>query len=268
MESVLDLASRNFSKARLLGALALSGNLPEPLVYADVGALWGVDNTLVQTLRTQKRLRIIGFEPNRAECERLRTAHPDDLYLPFGVGHQDGEYPFHLTAFNACSSFLVPDLEALKGYPHQALFKVASIQPLPMRRFDSLIEKGVIPDPDFVKMDCQGFELHVLRGFGRHLAKVLGVRLETHLRPLYKGQALFGDIYEYMRSQGFILRDLRSAYPFLYELVELEAFFSQDPLTAGDRFQALKIWELLHAIPPGQTFSSTAGRLDWKELPL
>ncbi|WP_272941132.1 FkbM family methyltransferase [Chthoniobacter flavus] len=70
-----------------------------------------------------------------------------------------------------------------------------------------------------MKIDAQGFEYNVLRGFGAKLQNVLGIRLETQLRSLYKGQALFRDIYEYLKSNGFILRDVRITYPFEYEVV-------------------------------------------------
>jgi FkbM family methyltransferase len=269
MDTALTIALRNASKARTLGGLALASNLPAPLVYADVGALWGIDNPVIQELRARKRLRVVGFEPDAAECERLRAANPDDVYLPFGVGDVDGQRPFYVTAFGACSSFLEPDPAALRGAPHEGLFRVASISAIPQRRMDSLIAQGQIPAPEMAKIDVQGFELQVLQGFGSRLDGVVGVRLETQLRPLYKGQALFMDIYAYMASRGFILRDLRLAPPFVYEVVELEAYFSRDPRMIGERYRALKLWEVIHDIPPGQTFSINPDhRIDWVEMPL
>jgi len=139
---------------------------------------------------------------------------------------------------------------------------------LPMRRFDSLIAEGAVPQPDYLKMDVQGFELNVLKGCGDRLQSILGVRLETQLRPMYRRQALFGDIYEFMRQQGFLLRDLRVTYPVAYEVVEIEAYFSRDPRSIGNKLAAFRIWELLHDMPPGRNVAGRSGRIEWISLPL
>jgi FkbM family methyltransferase len=264
MELALDIAARNHFKARIAAVLALAPRLPGPLVYADVGVLWGVDNPVLQFLRDNRYVRVIGFELDPGECERLQAAQPNDLYLPFGVGDVDGTRSFYMTAFSACSSFLEPDLDSFRGAPHVDLFRVVRTAELPMRRFDSVIREGTIPSIDFLKIDSQGFELNVLQGFGAELDKLLGVRLETQFRPMYKNQGLFHDIYDYLSARGFILRDLRLTYPTVFEVVELEAYFSRDPQTIGDRVVALKLWDLLHDIPPGRTVALRPdGRIDW-----
>ena len=268
METSLELAARSSTKARTVAVLAMTSGLTTPLIYVDVGALWGVDNPIIEVMRNNQRLRVVGFEPDRDECDRLRAANPNDIYLPVGVGDVDGSRPFYVTAFNACASFLEPDLDVFGDLPHRELFQVTSISAHPMRRMDSLIAEGALPQPDFMKIDAQGFELNVLKGLGDRIRDLLGIRLETQLRPIYKGQALFPEIYEWMRERGFILRDLRMTYPFQYEVVELEAYFSLDPKDAGSRFSALKIWELAHDIPPGRTITLRAGQIDWVSLPV
>ncbi|EDY17960.1 methyltransferase FkbM family [Chthoniobacter flavus Ellin428] len=270
METVLDLASRNHLKARIQAVLALSEQLTAPLIYADVGALWGVDSPLLKMLRDQQRMKIIGFEIDPAECERLKAISPNDTYLAFGVGDVDAMRPFYVTAFAANSSFLEPDLDALAGLPHRDIFRVVSTGTAPMRRFDTLIATGTVPVPTFLKIDAQGFEYNVLRGFGAELQNVLGIRLETQLRSLYKGQALFHDIYELLKSNGFMLRDVRITYPFEYEVVELEVFFSRDPrhVAGGNSSRPLRIWELIHDIPSGRTIGLENGRVNWLTLPI
>jgi hypothetical protein len=136
---------------------------------------------------------------------------------------------------------------------------------MPMRRIDSLIAEGALPQPDFLKIDAQGFELNVLKGCGANLRDVVGIRLETQLRPLYKDQATFFEIYAFLRGYGFILRDIRLTYPIGYEIVEIEAFFSQNPPQAG-RHEVIRIWELLHDIPPGRTVEVRDGRVHFSTL--
>jgi len=270
METALDIASRNLLKARTQAVLALSEQLTAPIVYADVGVLWGIDGPLLKMLRDQQRMRIIGFDLNAEECERLKATNPYDMYFAFGVGDVDAMRPFYVTAFAANSSFLEPDLDALTGLRHRDIFRVVNAGAAQMHRFDTLIAAGTVPAPHFLKIDAQGFEYHVLRGFGTELQNVLGIRLETQLRGLYKGQVLFHDIYEFLRSNGFILRDVRIAYPFAYEIVELEVFFSRDPkhLTGSEALRPLRIWELIHDIPPGRTIGLENGQVNWLTLPV
>jgi FkbM family methyltransferase len=253
MDTVLEIASKNSEKARAIGLFALASTRPTPLTYVDVGAAWGIDNMLVRMLCQMKHMRVIGFEPDPQEFAALRQAFPDDLYLPCGAGDQDAARRFHVTAVPANSSFLEPDPSVFPMPLRRAQFAVVSTPDIPMRRFDSLIAEGVIPVPDFVKIDAQGFEYNILQGFGKELEKVLGFRMEVQLRPMYKGQALFPDILNFMRSRGFILRDLRPLYPEVYEVLELEIYFSREPSAVQERFRELKIWELLHDIPPGRT---------------
>jgi FkbM family methyltransferase len=184
METALELATRNADKARMIAIWLLTNDLASPLVYADVGALWGTDNSFIKHLSLQNRLRTIGFEPDEPECAKLRQNRPNDIYLPIGIGDEDRLRQFYITAFIANSSFLEPDLAAFCGAPHADTFKVVKTIDVEMRRFDSLIAEGAIPQPDFLKIDSQGFELNILDGCGDRLRDVIGIRLETQLRPL------------------------------------------------------------------------------------
>jgi len=269
MDTVLDIHTRNVEKTRIIGALALASNLTAPLTYLDVGASWGVDNALVRRLCQSKKMRVVGFEPDPQEYAKLRAACPEDLYFECGLGDEDIERKFYNCASSANSSFLEPDLEAFSVPFRREQFHVVSTPQMAMRRVDSLIREGKMPAPDFVKIDAQGFEFNVLKGFGQELGRALGFRIETQLRPMYKGQAMFPEIYNLMRSRGFILRDIRPMWPDLYEVVEVEVYFSQDPRSVGDRFQTLKLWELMHDIPQGRTVIELAdGKRAWYTIPM
>lgn len=267
MQSSLDLASRNSMRPKVLAATTLASMMPGPLYYCDIGALGGIDNPVIDMLRNQHVIRVIGCEPNEEECQRLRIAHPNDIYLPFIISDEDGERDLYVTRFKACSSCLKPDTEYLATMSYAPLFQIASVSRMPAKRFDSLISSGTVPTPDFVKLDVQGYELAVLKGFGRHLDHVLGVRLETHVRQMYKQQPLFHEILDFMVSRGFLLRDCRLTFPHDYEAVEFEAYFSRHPQRVGQRSVALKLWEVIHDIPPGRSVSTTErGEILWHDL--
>ncbi len=225
METALELAARMAQKARMLAVWSLTNNLPQPLIYCDIGALWGVDNEYVTQLNQLGRLRVVGFEPDQSECDRLMRANPGNIYLPFGIGDVDQARTFYVTAFNACASFLEPDLSAFPGLPHAGMYRVVRTLDLTVRRLDSLIREQAVPQPDFLKIDAQGFESAILQGCGAALDSIVGLRFETQLRPIYKGRATFFALYELLRARDFILRDLRVTHSVAYKVVELEAFF-------------------------------------------
>ena len=260
-----ELAARNAARSRSVALWALTNNLPRPLVYVDIGALWGVDNDQVRQLNAMNRLTIIGFEPDEAECAKLARDNPNNRYLPVGVGDEDGLRTFYITAFGACSSFLEPDLSAYNGLPQAEMYRVARSVNLPMRRIDTLVAERAMPQPDFLKIDVQGFESAVLRGCGEAIRNIAGIRLETQFRPLYKGQDTFFRVYEDLRSHGFILRDLRLTYQVGFEAVEFEAYFSRPPQTGG-MAELLRIWDMLHDIPPGRAVEVKDGKLNFSTL--
>jgi hypothetical protein len=87
--------------------------------------------------------------------------------------------------------------------------------------------KGAVPVPDAIKIDVQGFEYEVLLGFGHLLADCLGIELETHFYPIYKGQKLIGDIVSLLDDFDFVLRALKHVPNFDGDAIEFDAFFTK-----------------------------------------
>ena len=58
---------------------------------------------------------------------------------------------------------------------------------------------------DLLKMDTQGYELHVLAGAEQTIRanNIAVVYSEVLFVPLYKGQAYFPEVYEHLVSRGF-----------------------------------------------------------------
>jgi len=55
----------------------------------------------------------------------------------------------------------------------------------------------------FIKVDVQGFELHVLLGGAGMLARSTLVQIEMSLFPVYESAPTYRDILEHMERQGF-----------------------------------------------------------------
>jgi hypothetical protein len=81
---------------------------------------------------------------------------------------------------------------------------------------DSYCQKEGIQTIDFLQIDVQGADLHILEGASQLLQRsVLAVQTEVEFSPLYVNQPLFSDVDFFMRKNKFSLFDLigLSRYP-------------------------------------------------------
>ena len=148
-----------------------SGALREPFVVIDVGVLGG-ENPRWHFLGDH--LVVHGFDAIREGVDKLtaRNANASNKrYHWLAIGHEDGEREFFFKPSNPTNSsfYRVPDPELQS-------------RTVPVRRLDSLLEEGVIPQADFLKVDVEGFEGSVLLGASKLLASgVLGVEIRDQL---------------------------------------------------------------------------------------
>ena len=79
----------------------------DPMTLVDVGARGAAQEPWASM--DPRSIRVIGFEPDPEECERLRKTQPaNHVYLPVGLWSGDSEQPFHLAQTPSCSSIHPP----------------------------------------------------------------------------------------------------------------------------------------------------------------
>jgi hypothetical protein len=159
-----------------------------------------------------------------------------------------------MTRNPTCNSVLEPNFEYLKQYGIAYHFAVDHKTRIQVSRYETLAGRGIVPPPDVIKIDVQGFEYEVLVGFGNLLADVLAIKLESHFYPVYRGQKLLGDVVELLARFGFNLRyiDMNKLENFAGDLVEVDAYFSKDRRTlrnltgrAREKFDLIaEVWKL------------------------
>jgi FkbM family methyltransferase len=180
-----------------LGAL-----LDEDLVVVDVGARWGVGE---RWRPFGPRVRVVGFDPDEAECDRLNAIEPDVLYVPAALGSREGPAVLHLTVEPACSS-LYPPLVALPDErPELACIRPDGVASVMLTTLDRWLDDGPVDNVHVLKLDVQGAELDVLEGAEQALRTVRLLEIEVELNPMYDGQPLFGDVDRFLRARGFVL---------------------------------------------------------------
>ena len=67
-------------------------------------------------------------------------------------------------------------------------------------------------DRPFLKIDTQGTELSVLEGADATLPRAVGVLVELSFVELYEGQALFGEIVDWLAARNFLLLAMAPAF--------------------------------------------------------
>ena len=99
------------------------------------------------------------------------------------------------------TSLLIPDVNQLRlftGFPEWG--SVVEEVDVQTHRLDDLD----IDEFDLLKIDIQGAELMVLQNGLQTMKDALVIHTEVEFMPLYTGQPLFGEVDQFLRSQGFV----------------------------------------------------------------
>jgi FkbM family methyltransferase len=75
---------------------------------------------------------------------------------------------------------------------------------------DDLVKGTIYNQPDFIKVDTQGYELEILRGGEETLQRTQAVLLEVSLLNIYKDCPLVADVMTFMTARDFVLYDICS----------------------------------------------------------
>lgn len=147
------------------------------------------------------RAKIIGFEPNAQECERLNQIYgKSHRFLPYFVA--DGqERIFHETNCVLTGSLYEPNTPLLEKFQNFAeVVTPVAKHSINTIRIDDIEE---ISDIDFFKIDVQGSELIVFQNALKALSSTLVIQVEVEFLEHYKDQPMFADVDIFLRSKGF-----------------------------------------------------------------
>jgi len=145
--------------------------------------------------------RQLWFEPNPEYFIKLSKTIADNdeaIAMPYCLGEEDVDINFHISNNDGQSSSVLDLGTHLDVHPE--VFFVKDIQ-VPMRRFDSIVTNG--EQYDFLNIDTQGYELHVLKGMGELLNNFKWAYLEVNKAELYKKCPLVEEVDEYLSYFGF-----------------------------------------------------------------
>jgi FkbM family methyltransferase len=242
-------------------AKVLHGNI----IFYDIGARDGLSKSW-DYLAKQGFIKAYGFDPAKDHINNLIKRDDHISYLPFALGEENGMKTLIKTFMPGCSSFLEPNLELLKNYPCHKIFEIVGYEKnIEIKSIEYIVNQQLAPAPHFLKIDTQGFELPILKGASGILANVIGIELETQFKPMYKEQALFPEIKEFLEMHGFILRALEVNGPYEGEFFEADAYFSKKP-KLDNNLLLIRLWQEASGIKSPKFLSQMDDWIpEWKE---
>ncbi|HTJ74441.1 MAG TPA: FkbM family methyltransferase [Acidimicrobiales bacterium] len=187
----------------------LASLLDEPLVVVDAGCRWGFAQAWE---RLGGHATIIGFDPDEAECARLRESYrsiPQVRVVAQGLGAAGGNAVLHVTEDPGGCSLLPSVPEVVERHPALAGGRVTGTAQVSVVTLDEWLAGEGIERVDVLKMDTQGSELGILQGGRRALTTVRAIEVEVEFNALYVDVPLFADIDRFLREHGFVLWRLR-----------------------------------------------------------
>ena len=146
---------------------------------------------------------IVSFEPLlRVHARLARSAARDKHWVvmpPMALGDVPGKMRINISDNLASSSLLPVERRSVEA---AAESEIVGFDEVEVRRLDDVVDSSW-QSWFALKLDTQGFELHVLRGAPETLKRTVLVAVELSLTPLYAGGATFAEVHAFLEKNGF-----------------------------------------------------------------
>lgn len=176
----------------------------------DIGANEG---TYPPTLRKMGyRGRIISFEPLPQSFHALQQrAAGDPLWtcVNMAIGDCDGTIEINVSRHKTSSSILPMTKAHIQAEPASDIVGKEKVE---VARLDSLLSKFNGSNSLYLKIDVQGYEIHVLQGAAETLKRTNVIEVELSLIPLYQGGLLMDEMLDCLAQMGFRLVSLEPVF--------------------------------------------------------
>ncbi|MBL8548133.1 MAG: FkbM family methyltransferase [Hyphomonadaceae bacterium] len=188
-QSINAMPAEGFGLRAALAGLSKRGF--NPGVVYDVGASDGILTRVSESIWPSAKY--VCFEPlqeHKAALEKLTTDYPGKVQIvPVGLGDADAELTMGVSTDLLGSSFA---------------YEIGSERTLPVRRLDGLLATGLIPPPNFMKLDVQGFELRVLAGGAKALETTEVILMECQFFAFCQDMRTLDETILHMRDLGYV----------------------------------------------------------------
>ena len=162
--------------------------------------------------------------PQCADMLKKKILSPRQLVFECALGRTDATADLNVLSNLASSSILEvnPDSETVF---HTRMDHISKIE-VKVRTLDDIFNECKLDVLDLLKIDVQGYELDVFAGGTSALKKTQLIVSEVSFFEHYYGQPMFKDIYDFLKIQGF---ELRNMFGYVYDnhgsLIQCDAVF-------------------------------------------
>ena len=101
---------------------------------------------------------------------------------------------------------------------------------MPITTLDAYVAAEGLSSIHLLKIDVQGYEMHVLGGAEQILPKVSLIFVESGIRPLYVEAPRFSDVFHHLSARGFHLMAMQAWHRGNHVLMEADMLFRRDDL--------------------------------------
>ena len=171
-----------------------------PIIICDIGAA-PIDKTeFIDELFNNTNSKLIGFEPNEEEFNKLEKNNPRKIFYDYAIGDGSEKY-LNICKGVGMSSFLEPDMDYLNNfYWFDEFSKIVKKKKIKTKKLDDIREKI-----DLLKIDVQGYEYEIIQHGKEKIKNSLVIQLETSPIPLYKNEKTSSVVINQLEKLGFSL---------------------------------------------------------------
>lgn len=170
----------------------------KPNLIFDVGAYKGdFAKSCLDIWPNSKVACFEALEHKVLELKHLASLNPTIEVFPILLGAQTREQ-VPLNESETASSVLVESIP--QNFP---------VKFYPMRTIDQIVQEYFSDrPPDFLKLDVQGYELEVLKGAEKSLAKMQLILAEINLIDIHQNVPLLADIIQWLNDRDWVAYDI------------------------------------------------------------
>ena len=216
MKAARALAHARDRRALLQGVVAsyehsaVLAGLPSASTIIDIGANKG--QFVLEAIKWHPDAQYIIFEPletERVVMARVLKGIARLTIYPIALGAEESQVPLYVSAASDSSSVLKQAPLQSECFPGTHNI---GLQEISMRRFDGVIEPSRLRAPVICKIDVQGYQLNVLRGFGDLLQSVDYLIVELTNAEFYEEAPNSAEVIAFLAARGFRVAGLYDIY--------------------------------------------------------
>ena len=133
----------------------------------------------------------------------------------FGVGDADAERILNVNLGPTVSSLFQSGLEEDSEWFHELgradyilsrVLQPVRTETITVRSVDSMVDEGLIPSPNWLRIDAQGAESEILRGAAEAIRNTcVACTIETNFTDMYTVGKTFGVVHDFLDRLGWFL---------------------------------------------------------------